>query len=144
NETKLEAFDEAGYLVDIHTFFLAAKLANGRAASAGEDGVSGRALITKVGVFSFLETPANLEHIKGLRAYSPVRITGKVFKDGKLVEIEKLEVLKDEPKVDLDKYRTAKGKKVTLDGANLSGDELHAGGLATSTKLGHLHHLDSD
>ena len=106
--------------------------------------VAARALVTKDGVYAFLETPENRRLLKGVKPGTAVSIKGRLFASGALLHIDSLAKAKVDPGVDLARYEDEEGKEVTLRGANKCQCGLNVADLPHSCTLGHLHHLEAD
>ena len=106
--------------------------------------VAARALVTKDGVYAFLETPENKRALKGVEPGTAVSIKGRLLAAGALLHIDSLAKAKADPGVDLARYEDEEGKAVTLRGANKCQCGLNVADLPHSCTLGHLHHLEAD
>jgi hypothetical protein len=106
--------------------------------------VAARALVTKDGVYAFLETPENRRALKGVQPGAAVRIKGRLLASGALLHIDALAKEKGDPGVDVARYKEEKGKEVTLRGANKCQCGLNVADLPHSCSLGHLHHLEAN
>jgi len=144
SRNKVAEFNETGILVDIQHFFRAAESEMAATADVGKDGVSGVALVTRSGIYAFLETPENAEHLQGIEPGSAVKIQGQLLQSASLLHIESLEQVMEAPDVELTSYRMAQGKEMTLTGVNKCQCGLDVGSLPHNCQLGHLHHLEAD
>ena len=142
-QEPVSSFQEKGVIVDIHHFFAAANDALKEPFSVEEETVAGRALVTNSGVYAFLETPENESRLKDVALGTAVRVTGKLLLSGSLLQIDELKAIRRDPGVDLDKFKSDPGHKVTLTGANKCQCGLKVKSLESSCKLGHLHHLEA-
>jgi hypothetical protein len=106
--------------------------------------VAARALVTKEGVYAFLETPENQRFLKAVKPGTTVSIKGRLLVAGSLLHIDSLAKAKGNPGVDLARYEDEEGKEVTLRGANKCQCGLNVAELPHSCTLGHLHHLEAD
>lgn len=134
----VEAFAQRGVIVDPGSFFVAAQ---GEAAGVQP---GSRALITEQGVYAFMETPENEQHLSRTEPGSVVRIEGKLLKEGALVYIDTLELQTTVPFIDFARFRGDAGELVALKGVNKCQCGLEVGGMARSCALGHLHHLEGE
>lgn len=142
--SKVTEFNETGIVVDIQHFFQAAEGEMAATAEIGQDGVSGLALVTRNGIYAFLETPENAEHLQGIEPGSAVRVKGQLLQSASLLHIESLEQVMEAPGVELASYRMAQGKEMTLTGVNKCQCGLDVASLPHNCQLGHLHHLEAD
>lgn len=142
-EKGVVVFEKKGVLVDVQKFFDAAKDAPRPAGTVAADGTSGLALVTDEGVYAFLETPGNADLLKPIPAGTPVAVTGKLLKQGRLLHIEKIEPVKEATGIDVAKSAKNSGQAVTLAGRNLCQCGLAVETLPKTCKLGHLHHLQT-
>jgi hypothetical protein len=106
--------------------------------------VAARALVTKDGVYAFLESPENQRLLKGVKPGTAVSIRGRLLVSGSLLHIDSLAKAKGDVGVDLASYQGEEGKEVILQGANKCQCELNVGSLPHSCTLGHLHHLEAN
>jgi hypothetical protein len=106
--------------------------------------VAARALVTKDGVYAFLETPENKKLLKDVKPGTAVSIKGRLLASGALLHIDSLAKAKGDPGVDLARYDDEEGKEVTLRGINKCQCGLNVADLPHSCTLGHLHHLEAD
>jgi hypothetical protein len=106
--------------------------------------VAARALVTKHGVYAFLETPENRRLLRDVKPGSAVKIKGRLLTSVALLHIDSLAKAKGDPGVDLAQYGDEQGKAVTLRGANKCQCGLNVADLPHSCTLGHLHHLEAD
>jgi hypothetical protein len=106
--------------------------------------VAARALVTKEGVYAFLETPENRRFLKDVKPGTAVSVKGRLLVSGSLLHIDSLAKAKGDPGVDLARYEDEEGKAVTLRGANKCQCGLNVAELPHSCTLGHLHHLEAD
>jgi hypothetical protein len=106
--------------------------------------VAARALVTKEGVYAFLETPENQRFLKGVKPGTAVSVKGRLLVSGSLLHIDSLAREKGDPGVDLARYEDEEGKEVTLRGANKCQCGLNVAELPHSCTLGHLHHLEAN
>ncbi len=106
--------------------------------------VAARALVTKDGVYAFLETPENKRALKDVKPGTAVSIKGRLLAAGALLHIDALSKAKGDTGVDLARYEDEEGKAVTLRGANKCQCGLNVADLPHSCTLGHLHHLEAD
>ena len=145
-QTSVEAFEADGVLVDAHDFFDVVQ----EARASHEDqplvaaGVAGKALVTADGVYAFIETPSNLERLQPFTGENPVHVAGMVHHAGRLLHVDSIKAIADAPEVDLERYRSAAGERVTLGGNNKCQCGIKIAELHTSCQLGHLHHLEAD
>ncbi len=138
------SFDQSGVIIDVHTFFTAAIQETDKSGvEAVRDTVAGRALVTEEGVYAFLETPENQEHLRETEPGSVVRIKGRLLEKGALLHIDKLEKINKVALIDFARFRNDRGKEATLKGTNKCQCGLDVGDLPHSCKLGHLHHLEA-
>jgi hypothetical protein len=141
-------FEADGVVADVIELFPCAikdvkKAGRARAQTTLKD-VAARALVTKDGVYAFLETPENKRALKGVQPGTAVSIKGRLLASGALLHIDSLARAKADPGVDLARYEGDDGKKVTLRGANKCQCGLNVAGLPHACTLGHLHHLEAD
>ena len=132
-------FDARGVVVDVPTFFAAAEGVVADTASPAN-----LALVTEEGVFAFLETPENAEHLRKTESGSVVRVRGKLLERGALLHVDQLDLLTTVPLIDFAKYRTDPGRQVQLAGVNKCQCGLAVADLPHSCTLGHLHHLEAE
>ncbi len=141
---RVVSFEEVGMVVDIRSFFDAASSEVFQPAIQTDDGVSGRALVTANGIYTFLETPANAEHLKTVQLGTAVHVKGQLLKSGSLLHIESLEQVMEEPEIALTEYTGAEGEEITLQGVNKCQCGLDVASLPHNCQLGHLHHLEAE
>jgi len=141
---RVVSFDEVGMVVDIRAFFNAASSEIYQPAIQTDDGVSGRALVTASGIYTFLETPANAKHLKTVQLGTAVHVKGQLLKSGSLLHIESLEQVMEEPEIAVSAYAGAEGEEVTLQGVNKCQCGLDVASLPHNCQLGHLHHLEAE
>ena len=141
-------FQADGVVVDVlHLFPCAvkdAKKADRARAQTTQKEVAARALVTKHGVYAFLETPENKRFLKDVEPGTAVSIKGRLFAPGALLHIDSLANAKGDPGVDLARYEDEEGKQVTLRGTNKCQCGLNVAELPHSCTLGHLHHLEAN
>jgi hypothetical protein len=106
--------------------------------------VAARALVTKEGVYAFLESPENQRILKNVKPGTAVSVKGRLLVSGSLLHIDSLAKAKGDPGVDLARYEDEEGTKVTLRGANKCQCGLNVAELPHSCTLGHLHHLEAN
>jgi hypothetical protein len=106
--------------------------------------VAARALVTKDGVYAFLETPENKKLLKDVKPGTAVSIKGRLLAAGALLHIDSLTKAMGDSGVDLARYEDEEGKEVTLRGTNKCQCGLNVADLPHSCTLGHLHHLEAD
>ena len=139
--SNVKPFNERGIIVDIHSFFETVQAES--MSGAGNDDILHRALVTRSGVYAFLENPTNQEFLKQVQPGSYVTVTGKLLTTGALLHVESMEKAEGSPEFDLENYRQAPGKPVTLEGSNKCQCGLKVDSLPSSCLLGHLHHLET-
>ena len=140
--SEVTKFHETGIVVDIQTFYHAAKVqSEGYRSLRGNLGAL--ALVARSGVYAFLETPGNSTHLRDIAPGTPVTLTGRLLVNGALLHIDNLKAVKTAPGVDLEAYRSAAGQEVSLTGYNLCQCGLDVGELPNNCRLGHLHHLQA-
>jgi hypothetical protein len=141
-------FEAEGVVADVLQLFPCAIKDNKKADRAGAQTtlkeVAARALVTKDGVYAFLETPENKRALKGVKPGTAVSIKGRLLAAGALLHIDSLSKPKGDPGVDLARYDEEEGKEVTLRGANKCQCGLNVADLPHSCSLGHLHHLEAN
>jgi hypothetical protein len=141
-------FEADGVVADVLELFPRAvkddKKAGQARARATLKEVAARALVTREGVYAFLETPENRRHLKGVKPGTAVSVKGRRLVAGSLLHIDSLAEAKGDPGVDLARYADEEGKEVTLRGANKCQCGLSVADLPHSCTLGHLHHLEAD
>lgn len=142
DNTTLE-FHEKGVIVDIQNFFDIAKDQAESYKSLGA-GKGELALATHSGIYAFLETPSNDGYLSSLNAGDIVELTGRLLVKGALLHIENVEKLSGDLSINLEGYRSAGGKTISLSGYNLCQCGLDVGELPHSCRLGHLHHLQAN
>lgn len=135
-------FEEEGVIIAVRGFFDSQGMSSEYALGDGD--VAGRMLITRNGVFSFIETPENQAQVGSLTNGTAVRISGKLHNPGRLLHVDSLEVLDKQPEVELSTYSGDPGQPVTLSGVNKCQCGIKIAELKTSCDLGHLHHLEGD
>ena len=107
-------FEADGVVADVLELFPCAikdnKKADRARAQTTLKEVAARALVTKDGVYAFLETPENKRALKGVKPGTAVSIKGRLLAAGALLHIDSLSKPKGDPGVDLRgmKRRTAK------------------------------------
>ena len=144
----VKPFEAEGVVADVLELFPCAikddkKADRARAQSTLKE-VAARALVTKDGVYAFLEAPENKKALKGMKPGTAVSIKGRLLASGALLHIDAISKAKVDPGVDLSKYEDEEGKEVTLRGANKCQCGLNVADLPHSCTLGHLHHLEAD
>jgi hypothetical protein len=144
----VKPFEANGIVADVLELFPCAikddKKADRARAQATLKEVAARALVTKDGVYAFLETPENKKALNGMKPGTAVSIKGRLLASGALLHIDAISKAKVDPAVDLSKYEDEGGKEVTLRGANKCQCGLNVAHLPHSCTLGHLHHLEAD
>ena len=140
-------FEAEGMIVDVFDLFPRAlkdkKHADQARARATLKEVAARALVTKDGVYAFLETPENRRFLKDVKPGSAVDVKGRLLVSGSLLQIDSLSKAKGDSGIDLARYRDEEGQAATLTGANKCQCGLSVADLAHSCALGHLHHLEA-
>jgi hypothetical protein len=141
-------FEEDGIVADVLELFPRAfkdskKIDRARAQTTLKD-VAARALVTKEGVYAFLESPENQRLLKDVKPGTAVSVKGRLLVSGSLLHIDSLARAKGDPGVDLARYEDEEGKEVTLRGANKCQCGLKVAELPHSCGLGHLHHLEAN
>jgi hypothetical protein len=141
-------FEADGVVADVLKLFPCAvkdaKKADRARAQTTQKEVAARALVTKDGVYAFLESPENKMFLKDVKPGTAVSIKGRLLASGALLHIDSLAKAKGDPGVDLARYEDEEGKQVTLRGANKCQCGLNVADLPHSCTLGHLHHLEAD
>ena len=141
-------FEADGVVADVLELFPCAikddKKADRARAQTTLKEVAARALVTKDGVYAFLETPENRRLLRGVKPGTAVSIKGRLLASGALLHIDSLAKAKVDPGVNLARYEDEEGKEVTLRGANKCQCGLNVSDLPHSCTLGHLHHLEAD
>jgi hypothetical protein len=142
------SFEADGVVADVLDLFPCAikddkKVDKARAQSTLKE-VAARALVTKDGVYAFLESPENQRLLKDVKPGTPVSVKGRLLVAGSLLHIDSLAKGKADPGIDLSRYEDEEGKEVTLRGANKCQCGLNVSDLPHSCTLGHLHHLEAD
>jgi hypothetical protein len=141
-------FEADGVVADVMALFPCAvkdeKKTDQARAKATLKEVAARALVTKDGVYAFLETPENQRFLKDVKPGTAVSVKGRLLVAGSLLHIDSLAKAKGDTGIDLDRYKTEEGKEVTLSGANKCQCGLNVADLPHSCTLGHLHHLEAD
>jgi hypothetical protein len=141
-------FESDGVVADVWELFPCAvkdaKKAERARAQTTQKEVAARALVTKDGVYAFLETPENRRALKGVKSGTAVSIKGRLLASGALLHIDSLTKAKSDPGVNLARYEDEEGKEVTLRGTNKCQCGLNVADLPHSCTLGHLHHLEAD
>jgi hypothetical protein len=141
-------FEADGVVADVLELFPCAikdgtKIDQARAKATLKD-VAARALVTKDGVYAFLETPENRQLLKSVKPGTAVSVNGRLLVSGSLLHIDSLAKAKSDPGIDLARYEDETGKQVTLRGANKCQCGLNVADLPHSCTLGHLHHLEAN
>jgi hypothetical protein len=140
-------FEGDGVVADVFDLFPRAikdkKQSDRARARATLKEVSARALVTRDGVYAFLETPENRRLLEGVKPGTAVAVKGRLLVSGALLHIDTLASAKGDPGVDLTRYRDEEGKQATLTGANKCQCGLSVADLPHSCTLGHLHHLET-
>jgi hypothetical protein len=140
-------FEAEGVIADVFDLFPRAlkdkKQADQARAKATLREVAARALVTKDGVYAFLETPENRRFLKDVKPGTAVAIKGRLLVSGALLHIDSLAKAKGDPGVDLARYQYEQGKEAILAGANKCQCGLSVAELPHSCTLGHLHHLEA-
>jgi hypothetical protein len=141
-------FEADGVVADVLQLFPCAikdaKKADQARAKTTLKEVAARALVTKDGVYAFLETPENQRSLKDVKPGTAVRIKGRLLVAGSLLHIDSLAKVTTNPGIDLARYEDEEGKEVTLRGANKCQCGLNVSDLPHACTLGHLHHLEAD
>ncbi|WP_422931803.1 hypothetical protein [Singulisphaera sp. PoT] len=144
----VKPFEAQGVVADVFDLFPRAlkdkKLADQARARATVKEVAARALVTRDGVYAFLETPENQRFLKDVKPGTPVSIKGRLLVSGSLLHIDSLSGAKGDVGVDLLRYRDEDGKPATLVGVNKCQCGLNVAELPHSCTLGHLHHLEAN
>ena len=112
------SFEATGVVADVLELFPCAikdhkKVDKARAQTTLKE-VSARALVTKDGVYAFLESPENQKLLKDVKPGTAVSIKGRLLVAGSLLHIDSLVKTKADPGVDLARYEDEEGKEVTL------------------------------
>ena len=143
--TKVVDYEGVGIVVVRHSFFEAAKSAveGQKDYAPPRELLADRLLVTRAGVFSFLESPKNKELVEKIAPGTAITVRGKLYAAGDLLLLDSAAPATDKPDIDLDKFRKAGGEIVTLDGKNRCQCALDLAGLSRSCTLGHLHHLQT-
>ena len=138
-----EAFEQNGVIVDVHRFFTAISedIDQGEV-EVVQDTVAGRALVTEEGLYAFIETPENKNHLAETEHGSVVRIKGKLLRRGALLHIDQLDKINTVALIDFARLRNDRGEEAILKGINKCQCGLNVGDLPHSCALGHLHHLE--
>ena len=123
-------FDVVGERVDVRDVIV--NLADGA--------TSDLAFVTGDGVYAFLETPENLEALKGIAPGSSVRLVGKLLREGRLLHVDDAEAAEGLG-FDTGGIAASAGEAVTLTGTNKCMCGISIAEMHTSCTLGHLHHL---
>jgi hypothetical protein len=141
-------FEADGVVVDVLKLFPCAvkdaKKADRARAQTTQKEVAARALVTKDGVYAFLESPENKKFLKDVKPGTAVSIKGRLLASGALLHIDSLAKAKGGPGVDLARYEDEEGKEATFRGTNKCQCGLKVADLPHSCTLGHLHHLEAD
>ena len=143
----VKPFEADGIVADVLELFPCAikddkKADRARTQSTLKD-VAARALVTKDGVYAFLETAENRRLLKDAKPGTAVSVKGRLLVSGSLLQIDSLTKAKGDAGVDLARYEEEEGKQVTLRGANKCQCGLNVADLPHSCSLGHLHHLEA-
>ena len=80
--------------------------------------VAARALVTKDGVYAFLETPENKKALKGVRPGTAVNIKGRLLASGRTVAHRYASQGQGRPRRGFARYEEEEGKEVTLRALN--------------------------
>lgn len=104
---------------------------------------SDRAFVTANGVFAFLETPGNFDHLAKAEGTQPLVIKGKLLTRGRLLHIESTEPVVGKFPIDMTKYHAPDGESTTITGVNKCMCGIKIAQMHTSCQLGHLHHLEA-
>ncbi|MCJ8329502.1 MAG: hypothetical protein HRT89_21470 [Lentisphaeria bacterium] len=134
-------FSEDGAIVNIHQFFSSLKVSKIKALHAN---TSGKALVTKTGIYAFLESPANDTHLKDFAPGTTVKILGKLHKKSFLLHIESISKSTVKLDAEIKKYKASTGKTISIKGMNMCQCGLTLGSLPHSCKLGHIHHMQGN
>ena len=144
----VKPFEADGIVADVLELFPCAikddKKADRARTQATLKEVAARALVTKDGVYAFLETPENKKALKGMKPGTAVSIKGRLLASARSCTLTRSSKTKVDPGVDLSRYEDEEGKQVTLRGANKCQCGLNVADLPHSCTLGHLHHLEAD
>ena len=145
---RVTPFEADGIIADVLKLFPCAIKDEKKADRAGSQAtlkeVAARALVTKDGVYAFLETPENRGLLKNVKPGTAVNVKGRLLVSGSLLHIDSLAKATSDPGVDLERYDEEQGKEVTLQGANKCQCGLDVAELPHSCTLGHLHHLEAN
>ena len=118
----VKTFEAEGVIADVFDLFPRAlkdkKQADQARAKATLKEVAARALVTKDGVYAFLETPENRRFLKDVKPGTAVAVKGRLLVSGALLHIDSLAKAKGDPGVDLARYHDEQGKEEILAGAN--------------------------
>jgi hypothetical protein len=144
-KSKIADVKLTGVLVVRHSFFDAAKeaIAKTEGFQAPKQPLTDRLLVTEDGVYSFIESPKNEGLLKDIKPGTTLHVRGKLLTASKLLWLDEVEAAKMDVPINVDTFRKAKGKNVTVIGHNRCQCHLKMGGLPHSCKLGHLHHLQT-
>ncbi|MHC5541045.1 hypothetical protein ACYOEI_22720 [Singulisphaera rosea] len=147
DEPAVTPFEAEGVVADVFDLFPRVHGDKVRADRARAQptfmGVADRALVTRRGVYAFLETPENRRFLKDVTPGTAVAVKGRLLVSGALLHVDSLAKAKSDPGIDLARYRDEEGKEVTLKGANKCQCGLGVADLPHSCALGHLHHLEA-
>ena len=138
---RIKSFAESGVIVDINSFFKEIKEKPAKILFAN---TSGKAFVTKTGVYAFIESPENDNALKGIKPGSHVAIKGKVITDSFLLHIDLLILKKEKSSLKTAKIENIKGQEIKLSGVNKCQCGLTLDTIPHSCKLGHIHHLETD
>lgn len=141
-------FEADGVVADVLELFPRAikdgkKSDHARAKATLKD-VAARALVTRDGVYAFLETPENRRFLKGVKPGTAVSVKGRLLASGLLLHIDSLVRAKDDLVTNPARFEVEVGKAATLKGVNKCQCGLNVADLPHSCTLGHLHHLEAD
>ena len=139
--TGVVDFTGTGMLVRASTYFDVARARfNLDEMDLTDVGTSDWAFTTANGVYAFLETPENLETLKGIAPGSSVRLVGKLLREGRLLHVDDAEAVEGLG-FDTGGIAASAGEAVTLTGTNKCMCGISIAEMHTSCTLGHLHHL---
>ncbi len=144
-EEPVKKFTEVGLIVELHTLYpqIAKNIDAEKSAKTDKRRMAERALVTKNGVYAFLENTETEKALADIPSNTPVMINGLLYTPGQLIHVENIYKTEKADGVDLKKYNKVEGKQITLNGKNKCQCGLKVGTLPTSCNLGHLHHLEA-
>ena len=107
-----------------------------------------RVLVTKNGVYHFMETPMNRERLSGIENGTVIRVDGSLYSKGNMLSLKDVKALEEKEaskhEIDISAFKGAHGNKIVVEGINACQCQLDVAEMKKSCRLGHLHHLQDE